>query len=320
MKVSYPLHKLYWQEFEDLVIDLCHDKLGLGATKFEDGKDGGRDSTFEGTANSYPSESDPWSGKFIIQAKHTSDPTKSCSDKDFSSDAGSSELSKEIVKVKKIKKQDGLDNYLIFTNRKTTSLKHLNIEKRIKKETGITNVSLIGRQHLYKLLSKAPHLVSKYNLKDEQYPIRFYEEDIKQLILTFDKNIEDISDQAGQINNKYKHLDKEGEGNKNEINGLGKEYFDFMKENSLSYFKRIEDFLKDPINQDYRKKYANTVSDLTAQIVIKRDQFDSFEKLIEDLVDYVTTKCVDELGTSRNLIRIFIHFMYFECDIGKNKS
>lgn len=319
MREIYPLHKLYWQAFEELVIDICHEVLGLGATKFEDGQDGGRDSTFEGSANSYPSETDPWSGKFLIQAKHTKDPTKSCSDSDFSSDADTSDMSKEIKKVNKIKKKDGLDNYLLFTNRKTTGIKHPELEKRIRNETGLENVSVIGRQHLYKLLGKAPHIVAKYNLESNEHPIRFYEDDIKQVIKIFDENIDEISNKAEEISNKYKHLDKEGEGKKNEINKLGQEYFEYMKENSLSYFNSIEEFLVDPINKKYRKMYQNTVSDLEAKILLKRDQFDTFEDLIEDLVDFVQSKCAEELGNSRNLIRIFIHFMYFECDIGKSE-
>lgn len=319
MRENYPLHKLYWQEFEDLVIDICHEKLGIAATKFEEGKDGGRDSTFEGTANSFPSEKDPWKGKFLIQAKHTSDQTESCSSPKFNSPAESSEMSKEIKKIKKIKRENGVDNYLLFTNRKTTGLNHPELEKRIKNETGVQNVSVIGRQHLYKLLATVPHIVDKYNLSD-QYPIRFYESDIKQIIVIFDENIDDISDETKAISTKYVHLEKEGEEGKNNLNRLGKEYFDFMKENSLSYFRSISDFLHDPKNKEYLKKYKNTVSDLKAKILLKRDQFDAFEDLIEDLVQYVYDSCVDELGDSRNLIRIFIHFMYFECDIGVNEK
>lgn len=221
------------------------------------------------------------------------------------------------MKIKKIKKDDGIDNYIIFTNRKLTGTKYPLLIKRIKIETGLKNVEIIGRQHLYSILSKVPHLVNKYNLEDDVFPIRFYEDDIKQVILIFDEISEEISEKVEELEKKYRHIDKEGKGGKNELNRLGKEYFEFMKENSLSYFKSIENFLRDPINNNYLKKYQNTVSDLRAKILLNRDEYDKFEDLIEDLVDYIQNKSGNDLGNARYLIRIFIHFMYFECDIGK---
>lgn len=74
---NYPLNELSSREFEKLVALICERILGAGTLIFSDGKDGGRDVDFTGKANHFPSESKPWEGKFIIQAKHTSNPTAS---------------------------------------------------------------------------------------------------------------------------------------------------------------------------------------------------------------------------------------------------
>ncbi len=54
--------------FEHLVTSLALRVLGPGATGFAAGRDGGRDTLFEGEAP-YPSDSDRWSGTWIIQSK-----------------------------------------------------------------------------------------------------------------------------------------------------------------------------------------------------------------------------------------------------------
>ena len=69
--MKFPLHELNWSNFEDLVVTICEEILGTGTIIFADGVDGGRDAKFTATANSFPSETSPWSGRFIIQAKHT---------------------------------------------------------------------------------------------------------------------------------------------------------------------------------------------------------------------------------------------------------
>ena len=53
--MRYPLYDLSWQEFENIVISICEEILGTGTIKFADGKDGGRDAKFTGTANNFPS-------------------------------------------------------------------------------------------------------------------------------------------------------------------------------------------------------------------------------------------------------------------------
>lgn len=65
--------------------------------------------------------------------------------------------------------------------------------------------------------------------------------------------------------------------------------------------------------------YANTVSDLQEAIIIERNRFNEFEHIIKYLVDYIVKNNEEKLNNLRSIVRVFIHFMYFNCDIGKTK-
>ncbi len=117
--MDYRLENLSEDDFEKLVNVLCEELFGMGTVSFSKGRDGGRDGRFTGTANKYPSESSKWSGKFIIQAKHTTDYQGSCSDNPFYGNQ-TSLINAEIKKIKVLKANNEIDNYLLFTNRKET--------------------------------------------------------------------------------------------------------------------------------------------------------------------------------------------------------
>jgi len=83
MIITYPIHNLSENEFEDMVVMICQKILGIGVVNFAAGPDGGRDARFDGKAEKFPSSSQPWKGKFIVQAKHASSPIDSCSSTAF---------------------------------------------------------------------------------------------------------------------------------------------------------------------------------------------------------------------------------------------
>jgi hypothetical protein len=88
-----------------------------------------------------------------------------------------------------------------------------------------------------------------------------------------------------------------------------------MKSNSIAYFHKIETFLKDPANRKYENFYKNTTSDLQGKILIKRTEYFAFEEVLESLFDFIFENS-PELKDRRRLIRVFLHYMYFNCDIG----
>jgi len=100
---------------------------------------------------------------------------------------------------------------------------------------------------------------------------------------------------------------------------LSKDYFEFLKSHSLQYFEEIENFLRDPKNESYTRMYSNTVSDLQEAIIVGRNRFNEFEHIIKHLVDYTVGNNEEKLKDLRRIVRVFVHFMYFNCDIGRTE-
>ncbi|PVD49613.1 hypothetical protein DC498_24075 [Terrimonas sp.] len=140
----FPYENLSDEEFEELVIRVAKEILGIGCKTFSIGKDGAKDSWFTGTAEKFPSQSAPWSGTFNLQAKHTKTLNASCSDNDFSVNK-TSILVKEIVRLNEIKADTPFDCYLLFTNRKLPGGVHPIIIEQLQTGLGIQNVEIIGR-------------------------------------------------------------------------------------------------------------------------------------------------------------------------------
>lgn len=304
-RLRYPIYNLNDKEFEDLVVLICEKILGTGTINFSEGKDGGRDAKFTGTANKFPSDKEPWKGKFIIQAKHTTKPTASCSDSEFHTI-----LKKEIPKINELKKLSCVDYYLLFTNRRLPGIGDKKIEDFLSENVGIENC-VIGIERIELWLESHPEIVRALQLNKLLLPLQFYEEDIRNVIIAFSKLPHDQQLREIQEDNSYIRLNE-----KNERNKLSKEYFDDLFKKSVNNFKKIEAFLKNPQNEDYKRKYDNTVGDIQEKIIIKREEYDKFDDLLSYLYDWIFDLSNDDLLKNRNLIRVFLHYMYYHCDIG----
>ncbi|MDR1897762.1 MAG: hypothetical protein LBR10_13330 [Prevotellaceae bacterium] len=312
MANKFPYENLNNEEFENLVIRISKEIFGMGCKTFSTGRDGAKDSWFEGTANRFPSDTDPWAGKTNIQAKHTTILNASCSDNDFSVNK-TSVLAKEIERLRETI-QEPFDNYVIFTNRKLSGEAHSSIVKTLRDRIGIKNVDIIGREQIDAYLTDYPQIANQFGLDKFLAPLRFYEKDLQKVIIVFSEQRKAISTETKDYLTSYPIIDKE---RKNELNNLSKEYFDFIKNRSLQYFEEIESFLQNPKNESYTKMYSNTVSDLQASIILERNKFTEFERVIEHIVNILTNNNDDKLKDLREIIRVFVHFMYFNCDIGR---
>jgi len=312
---QFPYENLTDEEFENLVIRICKETLGIGCKTFSGGKDGAKDSWFTGTAERYPSSVAPWTGTFNIQAKHTKVYNASCSDNEFSVNK-TSVLDKEIARLNEVKTTTPFDNYIIFTNRKLSGGTHPTIVRKLQDGIGIQNAEIIGREQIDSYLTDYPQIAHQFGLSKFLSPLRFYEKDLRDVIIVFSEHSKDISTEAKSYIKSFTVIDKE---KKNELNNLSKDYFEFLKSNSLQYFEEIENFLRDPKNGVYTRMYSNTVSDLQEVIIVDRNHFNEFEHIIKHLVEYTVGNNEDKLKDLRNIVRVFIHFMYFNCDIGKTE-
>lgn len=313
MKIEYPLHWLTWQEFEDLVIAVCHKIIGIATLTFSDGPDGGRDAFYEGVAANFPSDALQWKGQFVIQSKHTRNPIASCSDSDFTSEI----LDDESVKIAKLINQSKCDNYIVFTNRKLSAAKRDELidgfNKKLKKP--LKNISIIGSETVNSYLRKHNHIVSQFHLDELSEPLRFYEHDLQEIILFIDQKASALKKIAEKTGSSFKYVDKK---TKNRKNKLSEDYFDHIKAKSLQYFHQIDVFLRDPKNKKFEEMYSATTMEINSKIVEERDRFDKFESIINRLHDYVLANCTGLTASSkRKLIFVLLHYMYYNCDIGR---
>jgi len=289
---------------------ICGMILGTGIIVFSPGPDGGRDGKFTGKANNFPSEAKPWDGKFIIQAKHTTNPIASCSDSEFETI-----LKKELPKLEGLKEQGKIDYYLVFTNRKLSGLKDPKIEDLIGEKTGLENC-VFGEERIQLWMQEYPNIVKALGLKKLLMPLEFYEEDLQEIVIAFSEA--EISNKALKaIQDDLTRISME---EKNKRNNLGKEYFDNILRSSYSDFEKIKVFLEDPQNEDCKSMYENTVSDLQEEIIIKRDEYGAFEEILNHLYKLILDTSNIKLLNNRRLIRVFLHYMYFYCDIGNKES
>jgi len=305
---NFPLYDLNDQDFEKLVILICERILGIGTINFSTGPDGGRDGKFTGKAQNFPSKTSPWEGKFIIQAKHTEKPYARCSDSDFKKI-----LNNEVnQRLKKLIENNKLDYYLLFTNRRLSGITDAKITDFIESNLNIENC-LISDERIQLWLKEFPEIATDLDLNKLFIPFEFYEKDLKEIVIKFSEMKEDLKKAVKRKQGQFKYIDKTV---KNELNNLSKEYFEFIKRNSLGYFHKIEAFLKDPVNKKYKTFYDNTTSDLDEIIIVHRKEYHKFDEVLKEIYYYVMTHNFQELKEKRKLVRVFLHYMYWNCDIG----
>lgn len=307
---KYPLHYLNDTEFEALTTLICRKILGEAVISFAEGTDGGRDGRFHGRANCFPSETEPWDGKIVIQAKHTITENASCSDSKFQKI-----LRKEVLPaIERLKKENKIEFYMLFTNRKLTGKQDEKIENLIDAVTGFPNI-VLADEKIQQWLQVYPDVAKDAKLQDLLRPLQFDEQDLKNLIIEFHKSIPNI----GIIEKSEEDFTYVSMEQKNELNQLSQAYFDDVIKRNYINFESISNFLKDPINTSLKDIYEDTVNELNAKIVLNRSDYNAFENLLEDLYDYVIFNN-SELAGKKRLIRLFLHYMYCNCDIGRKDA
>ncbi len=308
--MNYPLEDLTDIEFEELVALICGQILGMGTIVFsigkDGGKDGGKDAKFEGKANRFPSEKEPWVGKIVIQAKHTSRTNSSCSDSDFKKI-----INNEILPaISKLEENNEIDFYLLFTNRKLSGVQDTKIEDIFKNEIKTKN-RLIAIETIQLWLKEFPNVAKTLNLNRLLLPLNFNENDIKDIIQSFSK----IDIKKSKLSKIPQKRDIEL---KNQLNNLSKDYFNNAIKKNLVYFNQIKEFLENQINNEYLNKYQNTIDDINEEIIIHRNEYDKFESIINHLYKFILNNS-PVLESKRVFLRLFLHYMYYNCDIGKNE-
>jgi hypothetical protein len=302
---TFPFHDLSDDEFEELVRGICRQILGTGAITFAAGIDGGRDATFTGTAQRFPSTTSPLAGKFVVQAKHTSNPVGSCSEKSFGK-----LLEGEYPKITTLIANGELEHYIVFTNRKKPATDGVAKEKTLR-ALGLKSAHLLGIEQMREWLTDEPKVWRDLGFDRFDSPLRIQTADITEVIIAFHSS---VAVKKIAEDNDFTYVPKP---QKNKINKLSQAYFDNLLLRSLPYFKPIEDFLSNPRNVDFKDQYEDTVDEIRQKLATADPPFESFDAALTYIIDHVTLGN-PALARKRRFATVFLHYMYYTCDIGQH--
>lgn len=304
MKRTFPLHDLGDDEFETLVACICQEVLGTGAIVFATGKDGGRDARFVGRANRFPSESAPLEGLFVIQAKHSANPVASISDAEFKR-----LLAAESVRIKALVDAKELEHYILATNRKCPADSQITQQDDVQ-GLGVSTVNFLGLEQIRNYLTLYPHIWDKLGFNRFETALRIQTRDLVAPVTAF-HTVLSAPQTTSEAN--FNYVPKE---QKNKINKLSDAYFQEMQKHSLPYFAEIESFLKNPRNEEYRNFYEDTADEIRRKLLTSGSVFDAFDEALTHIIDLVTVD--PALAGRRRFAAVFLHYMYYTCDIGQH--
>lgn len=312
--MNYNYSELSPTQFEHLVIHLCYELFGMGAETFSDGPDGGRDSRFQGLAQIYPSATRPWDGLTIIQAKHTTSYNCKFNDPDFFNPSSeNATITLEAQKIKKLIRDDGISNYVIFSNRKLPANANEKIKSYISEQSGLgmENIGLMGVETMGNYFKRFPYIAKNIDLNPYDLPLNIQPDDLADIIVSIKDALPDIKKKNLEPN-----LERTDFVSKNRINNLSNSYASTILK-KLGDFYEIEDFLSMPENEEYQQKYIETAEELHAKICVYKNNEHVFDQVIENTIELILNRDND-CKRNKALTRTMIYYMYYKCDIGEN--
>jgi len=145
-KVSFELHSLGWEAFQNLCGHIAREVLGQTATIFSSTNDAGRDGAFQGVWKRKDHES--YRGKFVLQCKFTAR---------RDGHLNLSDLNDELGKAQRLAAQGIAETYLLITNSKISGESDLRIRKAFEQIEGLNYFDILGEEWITQsiLASKA---------------------------------------------------------------------------------------------------------------------------------------------------------------------
>ncbi|PZE69316.1 hypothetical protein DEJ27_08510 [Curtobacterium sp. MCPF17_018] len=307
---------LYPHQFEELVVLICQELLGIAVQGFADGADGGRDARFEGTAQLMPSTSSPWEGRVVIQAKHTNGLNRSFNETDFfSQQSNTSVLALELPKVKKLKDKGDLDHYMLFANRRLTAGVESEIRSAISSACGIpsTSIYICGLEQLELWLRRFKEIVETAGLDPVDSPLIISPDELAEIVVSFASQRDLITATIDDAPVERTSLVK-----KNRLNGMTAEYAAELRRLVLVDERQIRSFLAAPENVELLELYEATVDEIQLKIIAKRKDYQSFDDVLNYLLDLLYSRdAVLRQRSHKRLTRSLLFYMYWNCDIGQ---
>lgn len=310
--MKYAYENLGEDQFENLVVCISREIFGIGAQAFAKGPDGGRDAKFIGTSQFFPSTASPWVGTTIIQAKHVNAYNKSFSDQDFYGNQ-KSVLGDELPKIKKLRQQGELDNYILFSNRKLTATTESKLKNVIASECSLPHESIALQDvHAIEAILKIfPRIVESANIDPVDSPLGASPDELAEVIDAFAAHMSIAKDVI--IAPPTERISLES---KNKLNSMSKEYSAELSRRHLKDVGTVRLFLGLPENDFVREKFQSAVDEFQSEIIAKRKDYQSFDNVLQALKTILVGR--DEvLRKNKRLTELLLFYMYWDCDIGK---
>lgn len=305
------------KQFEGLVILLCQHLLGMGVQQFADGQDGGRDAKFIGTAQLHPSTVDPWRGTVIIQAKHTNGYNRNFNESDFFSTTSSNTvIGKETPRIKNLRAGGQLDHYMLFANRRLPAKIEDAIQQHIATACALPlgSIYLFGLEQLELMLLRFPEVPGLAKLDPIDSPLIVSPDELADFVHAFTEQSDAII--AGVEDAPVKRVSY---SDKNRINDMSPQYASEIRKRYLKDTATIQAFLAAPENAELLEQYNGITEEFQLKVISKRQQYSSFDEVMEYLVDLLFARS-PLLSKNRRLTRAILFFMYWNCDLGETQD
>ena len=305
-------------QFEKIVVAIGQRLFGAGLMGFAAGKDGGRDAKFKGTAEQYPSKASPWSGCTIIQAKHTNGINASFSDPTVcNTEKLTGLICEEIPKIKGLYESGEAQNYLLISNRKLSGIAEPKLTKLISDQTGmpIENIALAGTQQLDDWLELFPDAKASISINPLESPLIVRPDDLADTIEGFREAVAIASSDEDRSTPTPRTPLVE----KNRLNNMTPDFEATLRKLYFELMFDIRKFLSDPINEPFKASYQEAVEEFSLKIIAKRTEYETFD----DVFNYLLDLLIDRSGilrSNRRLTRAMLYYMYWNCDIGRDKD
>jgi hypothetical protein len=312
--MKYAYEDLNEDQFEQLVVFLCRQLLGMGVQGFAKGVDGGRDAKFIGVAQLLPSKAAPWNGTVIVQAKHTNGYNRSFSEGDFFNPKSiNNVIGKEVPRIKKLRNEKRLDHYMLFANRRLTGNTESDIRAHIAKECGLSeqSIMLCGLELLESWLKDFPDVASKANLDPVDSPLIVSPNELSEVVQALARHMGEAAktvDVPPTPRTPYE--------TKNTVNGMTVAYAKELRKRYLKETAQIKVFLAAPENEELLRMYESVVEEFQFKIISKRKEYQSFDEVMEYLFALLF-KRDPLLSANKRLTRAMLFYMYWNCDIGE---
>lgn len=150
-----------------------------------------------------------------------------------------------------------------------------------------------------------------FPVEDNEFPARFSWENLSEIIAELHDSLM-IRQPSTNSKSDFNLIEIE---QKNQINKMGQSYFEHIRDNHQAYFGKIEQFLRDPVNEQIARLYYEMIDELNSKIAVERDRFDHFEEILVQIMDTAKPKIHD-----KRTLNILLSFTYFKCDIGRKNA